>query len=601
MIERRRCRISVVLTLLLCAFFLVSTNCSRRKAGSESVESWGPLTKDPLVVKGDLGKHGGTLITALGLEPRSFNRIVSSDMATVDVSDRILADLIHVNRETQQPEPALARTWEYSADHRTLIMHLREGLRFSDGQPFSADDVLFTFQVLYDPKINSPQTDQLLTAGKPFVVTKIDDTTVQFGFAQPAYDIERVFDSVFMLPRHKLQAIYQAGKFSSAWSISSSATDIVGLGPFRFKRYMPGQFVEMERNPYYWKVDTAGNRLPYLSRLILMIIPDRNAQFLNFQSGALDILNDVRAEDFSTLLNEAGSKKNIVVQDLGPVMGSEQMWFNQDRGINPKTRKPYVNSTKLKWFTNDKFRQAVSYAIDRDSLIKLAYSGRATAAYGPATESNKLWYNPAIQKYPYDIEKAKRLLTETGFKWTRDGSSVVLRDTTNQPVQFTLLTNAGNRSREKMGALIQNDLEKIGIRVNFQPLEFSALIARFSDTKDYEACLLGTAMVDIDPSSQMNIWMSNAPNHQWYPNQSKPATPWEARIDVLMRDQSAAPTLEQRKRDFDEVQSIVSQELPFIYLVARNVLVAAKLRVGNFRPTVLDPHTLWNSEQLYLK
>ncbi|MBZ5551474.1 MAG: ABC transporter substrate-binding protein [Acidobacteriia bacterium] len=575
-------------------------SCSRKQPVQDVLENWGPLSKDALVMEGTAGQYGGTLVTAIGQEPRSFNRIVSSDTATADIADRIFADLIHINRETQRPEPSLAKSWEYSPDRRSMTMHLREGILFSDGRPFTADDVIFTFQVIYDPKVNSPQADQLKVNGQPFALKRMGDYEIEFTFAQPAAGIERVFDSIFILPKHKLETAYNAGGFASTWTVTSPPGEIVGLGPFRFSRYTPGQRVELERNPHYWKVDAGNRRLPYLSRLILVIIPNRETQFLNFKSGDLDILNDLRAEDYSVLARGSGSSK-VVAKDLGPSLGSELLWFNQNRNISSKTRRPLVNRPKLEWFTNTQFRQAVSYAINRKSLVDLIYQGRATEAFGPLTISNKFWYNPSIKQYPYDVDQAKKLLAAAGFQWATVKGQLQLRDGSQRPVRFSLITNAGNRNREKIGAMVQNDLEKIGIQVDFTPLEFSSLIARIMETFDYDACLLGPTNVDTDPSGQMNLWLSGAPNHQWFPNQKKPATRWEERIDELMLSQSTASSIEQRKKAFDEVQLIVSEQLPFIYLVSRNVLVAAKSRVGNFRPTVLDHHTLWNCEQLYLK
>jgi peptide/nickel transport system substrate-binding protein len=596
----RRIILQYGLLLSLIACLTLTLACSRQPTLQDQAEPWGPLTKDAMVVDGEIGKYGKTLIAAMNQEPRSFNRIVSSDTATADVTDRLFADLIHINRENQKVEPALAKSWEFSADQRTLTMHLRQGVRFSDGQPFSANDVVFTFQVVYDPKVNSPEANQLKAGGQPFGIKKLDDYTVQFTLAQPTAGIERVFDSVFMLPKHKLEASYRAGNFSSAWAITTDSREIVGLGPFKFTRYVPGQRVEMERNPHYWKVDRKGNRLPYLSRLVILVIPNRDTQFLNFQSGNLDLMNEVRADDFAVLTREAASK-GLVVRDLGPYLAGEQMWFNQNRSANPKTRRPFVDPVKLRWFANQKFRQAISFAINRKSMVDLVYLGRATETYGPVSASNKVWYNSGIQQFPYDVEKARKLLAEAGFHFATVKGRLELSDETNHPVKFSLMTNAGNRNREKMGALIQSDLEKIGIQVNFTPMEFSTLIAKITESFDYDACLLALGSVDTDPSAQMNVWLSNAPNHQWFPNQAKPTTPWEARLDELMLGQSTALILEQRKKLFDEVQEIVSTQLPFIYLVSRNVLVAAKSSVGNFHPTVLDHHTLWNCEQLYLK
>jgi peptide/nickel transport system substrate-binding protein len=175
-----------------------------------------------------------------------------------------------------------------------------------------------------------------------------------------------------------------------------------------------------------------------------------------------------------------------------------------------------------------------------------------------------------------------------------------LHDSSGKPVEFTVITNAGNKSREQMATMIQQDLTQIGIKVNLVTLDFPSLIERITRTYDYEACLLGLVNTDLDPSSQMNVWLSSAENHQWNPRQPSPATAWEAELDRLMRAQASATTDKARKVDFDRVQQIVAEQQPFIYLVNKDAMSAVSLAVVSSSPSVLDPHVFWNAELLRL-
>jgi peptide/nickel transport system substrate-binding protein len=188
------------------------------------------------------------------------------------------------------------------------------------------------------------------------------------------------------------------------------------------------------------------------------------------------------------------------------------------------------------------------------------------------------------------------LLARAGFR-LEDG---ILRDSLSNRVEFTVITNAANKSREQMATMIQQDLSQIGIKLNLVTLDFPSLIERITRTYDYEASLLGLVNTDLDPNSQMNVWLSSAENHQWNPKQVTPATTWEAELDRLMRAQSSAATDKKRKSDFDKVQQIVVEQQPFIYLVNKNAMSAVSPAVVGASPSVLDPHTFWNAELLRL-
>jgi peptide/nickel transport system substrate-binding protein len=226
----------------------------------------------------DPGVRGGQLVIAQRAEPKTFNPVMAVDAPSREVLRRLTADLIHINRQTLGTEPSLARAWSASADGRHYTLALRPGLRFSDGHPCDADDVVFSFGVYLDERVHSPQRDVLMIAGQPITVRKIDALTVAFDLPAPYAAAERLFDSVAILPRHQLEKAYRDGTIAQAWTLSADPSAIVGLGPFRLARYVPGERIVLERNPYYWKVDARGQRLPYLDRLTFIQVPDDNAQ-----------------------------------------------------------------------------------------------------------------------------------------------------------------------------------------------------------------------------------------------------------------------------------------------------------------------------------
>ena len=551
-----------------------------------------PAPGDRFVSRAEVGRSGGQLVVVQRTEPRTLNPITAVDSPSRDVLRRTTADLIHVNRETQQLEPALAKSWTVSPDGRRFTLALRRGVRFSDGEPFDADDVLFSFQVYLDEKVASPQRDALIVGGKPIAVKRLDQYTVQVDVAESYSTAERLFDSVAMLPRHLLDRAYQEGRLAETWNLKTPAKEFAGLGPYRFAEHVPGQRLVLERNPYYWKEDRAGNQLPYLDRVVFIFVPNEDAQAVRFQAGEADIPTRMSATNFEVLLKDQ-PRRNYELSDLGAGLTYEFLFFNLNDPAAGAAPEP---ARRLQWFRQLAFRQAVSAAIDRDGIVRLTYRGRATPLWGHVPPGNKWWVNQALAKPARSIERAKQLLRTGGFSWKTDGALI---DGQGQPVEFTLLTNAGNAERLQIATIIQDDLKQLGIRVGVVTVDLRALLDRILTTHDYEACVLGLTGGDGDPNSEMNVWLSSGATHLWRPAQREPATPWEAEIDRLMQEQIKTRDAQRRKKLYDRVQQLVAENLPIISVVSPNVLVGATKGLGNFRPTVLDHHALWNVEELF--
>ena len=551
-------------------------------------------SEDFMVTHNAPGQDGGQLVVALRSEPKTLNPVLATDISSRDVIRCLTADLIHINRSTLKTEPALARSWEVSPGGRVYTLKLRRGVRFSDGQPFTAEDVVFSFHVYLDPKINAPQRDLLIVGGKPIAVQKINEYAVRFTLAEPYAAAERLFDSVAMLPRHLLEGPYRAGKFDQVWPLTIAAAQFAGLGPFRLKEYVPGVRLVLERNPYYWKEDRAGTRLPYLDRLVFLFVDSEDAQVIRFQSGDTDVLSRFSAEDFP-LLEQTAAARDYRLYDLGPGLEFNFLFFN----LNDLASKGLPDiAAKQAWFRDVRFRQAVSAAIDREAIVRLVYNRRATPIWGPVTPGDMLWVDRQIPHPARSLERARQLLKSAGFTWNSAGA---LLDPRGRPVEFSILTSSSNVQRSKMATLIQDDLSHLGMHVHVVPLEFRALVYRLLDTDNYEAAIMGLANGDADPNPEMNVWLSSGSTHLWHPGEQKPATPWEAEIDRLMQQQLVTIHYDKRKQLYDRVQEILYQQMPLICLVSPDILVGAKDNVANFHPAILDPHALWNVEQLYVQ
>jgi len=504
------------------------------------------------------------------------------------------ADLVHINRATQLTEPALAKSWKISPDGLEYTLILRKGLRFSDGQPFDADDVLFTFQVCLDEKVHATQRDLLIVGGKPIAVRKVDAHTVVFRLEKTYGVGERLFDGLAILPRHLLEKPYQEGRLGQIGTLATVANQWAGLGPFRLKEYVAGQRLVLERNPYFWKTDTQGKRLPYLDELVFLFVPNADAQVLKFQSGESDVISQLGAENFSVLSRQG----SYTMVDAGPGLEYNFLFFNlNDAGEKTSSE----TQRKQKWFREVKFRQAVSAAVDREALVRLVYQGRGVPLWGLVAPGNRRWANERLSHSPRSLERARALLKEAGFSSSNapDGESL-LQDSDGKPVEFSILTSSSNTDRAKMAALIQDDLKQLGMRVQVVPLEFRSLLDRVTQTKEYDACVMGIASYDADPNSDINVWLSSGGTHLWNPSQTHPATSWEAEIDRLIEEQMSARTFAQRKNFYDRAQEILAEYQPMIFLASPDILAGAKNSVGNFHPAVLEPYVLWNVEQIYL-
>ena len=361
-------------------------------------------------------------------------------------------------------------------------------------------------------------------------ISKVDEHTLNISFSRTVGVGLRGLDSLSILPRHRLQKAYQNGSFSSAWGPSALPEEIVGIGPFRLKEYQPGVRVVLERNPYYWKKDKTGRTLPYLDTITFLIIPDRGVEALKFKAGEIDVIGGALDPDNFAGLRRSQAQGNYRVQDLGPGLDLDFLWFNLNPGSN-KAGRPYLDPEKRALFEKSQFRRAISHALDREAMARSLFLGLGTPHYGPVGPGNKTWNNPALPQTNFDPARARQMLLATGLKDSNNDG--ILELSQNRPLEILLLTSRGNTRRERMTQIIKDNLAKVGLRVTTQSLDTRDLILRIVSSFEYEAMLFGFTTTDVAPDIQADLWLSSGSNHFWYPNQPKPATAWEKEIDAL--------------------------------------------------------------------
>jgi len=518
------------------------------------------------------GKPGGTFYYwGLG-DPKTFNYDWAQETSSTDPLGFTLATLIEADEGGMPSLPGLAKDWWFSDDGLTFFVQIRDGLQWSDGAPFTIDDVYWTFvDVSFIPENTANGNGSYLDSNDQLPVVEIvDETTISFTWTVPQVTALRQIGFRPIMPKHILQEVVANGTYPEFWTIADF-DKLVGMGPFVITDYVEGVRIVFERNPYYWKVDANGVQLPYFDKLNYELLADQNTSLLRFEAGEIDLYGPT-AEQFPRLA-EMAAEKGWITGVGGPALGSQFVTFN-------------FNSTdpvKREWFRNDGFRRAFVYAMDRDAIIESLYNGLGSPLYGPVSPSSG-FYNPEIEQfaYKYSITRARLELRRGGFDWLPDGTCV---DANGNPVEFVLLTNAGNVVREAISNIIVDGAAKLGIKVNFRPIDFNTVVARLTDAT-YEAVVIGLTG-SVDPGTGWNVYRLDGGLHFWnYPPDYNPddhitedmyvLPDWEKRVDEIYRLQTSAVDPQDRYDLFAEFQMLFAEYQPVVFTMAQNFLYVYK-------------------------
>ncbi|MCL4557632.1 MAG: ABC transporter substrate-binding protein [Deltaproteobacteria bacterium] len=514
------------------------------------------------------------LVTAVVSDPRTFNPVLANETSSTDVLDPVFAGLTRVDPYTFKVEPELAGSWTISTDRKVVTMDLRRDVYFSDGKPFSADDVVFTFKVIYSPEVLSSFRDLFTLGGRQIKVEKVDDHTVRFILPVPFYPFLESL-SIPILPAHVLRKPLLEDLFERTWNIMTPPGQIVGLGPYVMTSYVPSQYILLKANPYYYGRDGKGVRLPYIKRRAILIVQNQDAQYVKFISGETDIYSP-RPQEIAPL-ESMGKRRHFIVKEIGLDTGIMFISFNR----NPAHyRRGGKTDPRYRWFTNPYFLRAVAHSIDKQGIIDDVYRG-----YGEPAVSfiprNVPVYHLDMPDYAYSLDRARTLLEKGGFHW----SNGILYDGAGNRVEFDFFTNSGNEQRERIASIVLSDLTKLGMKVNYKPLDFNTLVEKLTSNFDWD-CVLIALTGGYEPHDGANVLLSSGMLHLWDPAEKVPATPWEAEIDRLMTKGAEEYDIEKRAIYYKKVQKILHDELPLIPIVRQDDFVAYTDRLEGYRPTV---------------
>ena len=516
-----------------------------------------------------------TLYQGMASDPGTFNPIIVTDASSGAAINDLFEGLVRVNPKTTLPEPDLAQSWQIDDGGKTITFRLRKDVKWSDGVGFSARDVLFTMRAIYDPHVPNSMISSLTVDGSPLKVEAPDNYTVVMRLPRPFAPLLYALE-VPIIPEHVLAKALAARQFNHTWGIDTPPAALICLGPYRMERYVPGQLLAFKRNPTYWMRDETGGQLPRLFAQVLMIVTDRNAMYLRFMSGLLDVYRP-RAEEVWEL-QQKQAELHIRLQSIGVDTGSRIFAFNR----NPRHYIRHgIVDPRYKWFTDVNFMRALAHALDKRGIINLCYRGLAIPAVANISPADKIFHNPNLKDYEYDLKLAARILDEAGYRMLRPG---VRGDPERHPIVFELSTPTGNPTADQICAIYKQDLASLGITVNYRPLEFIALVNKLDTTFDWDCILIGFTGT-IEPNNAANFLRSSGNLHIWNPSQPRPSTPWEAEIDHLLDAGTRVMDPRQRAPYYWRIQEILHEQLPIIETVREIGYIAYRDSLENFEVT----------------
>lgn len=543
-----------------------------------------------------IGKFGGTFVSStIGEGPKTFNPFNTKDNISAQMSEIMYDGLVTTDVVTGETIPKLAKS--FSVNGKEYLINLRHGLKWSDGQPITADDVVFTWQnIIFDGFGNTSTRDSVMIDGKLPTVEKIDDYTVKFVTPEPFAPFLRMLSSP-IAPKHIFQPAVSRGReyFDGFLSTNTNPKEFVTSGVFRLKEYVPAQRVVFERNPNYYEINKDGKNLPYLDKLVYLIVGDINNQVLKFEGGELDEISLQGAN--VARFKEMEKHSDFSVFNIGPDTGTMYLSMNMNNRKDEKG-KYYVEPKKQVWFQDKNFRQAVDYALDRKNMVFNIANGLGYPLFTPET-LNSIFLNKNLKPYDKNIEKSKELLKKSGFTWDKAGHLI---DRFGNHVEFDLYTNAGNTEREAIGVMVKQDLEDLGMKVNFKPIEFNSLVNKLMASLDWDMVIMGFTGSPLEPNGGKNVWLSDGTlhifNQRLERDANSPRYAFEKRIDYLYTQGALATKFEDRKKYYDEYQAIVYDEKPLIYIYSPIRIVALRNKFKNIYPTSLGGVT-HNIEEIW--
>jgi len=521
---------------LFCVAAVLFSGCNGSEKASDKAAEPQPSATQPQTQKLEPA-YGDMIIRGSIGDASVLLPVLASDFASFDITGLIYNGLVKYDKDIKLVGE-LAERWEISRDNLTIRFFLRKDVKWQDGRPFTAKDVEFTYKLYIDPKTPTAYATDFLKV-KEFKV--LDDYTIEVTYSEPYAPALGSWGQA-VHPRHLLEG--------QDVTQSPLKRQPVGTGPYRFGEWKTGEKIVVDSNHQYWE------GRPYIDRVMTRVIPDPATMFLELKASRLDQmgltpLQYMRQTDTQWFKDNFNKYKYLA-------FGYTYLGYNLQ---DPK-------------FKDKKVRQALTVAINRESIVQGVLLGLGAVAYTPY-KPDTFWYNPRVEKFSYDPEKAKQMLAEAGWKDT-DGDGILDKD--GKPFEFTIITNHGNDVRKNAATIVQKDLKAIGINVNIRVIEWAAFIKNFINKRNFEACLLGWS-IGIDPN-QIDIWNSkkigeSELNFIHYQNPE---------VDKLLELGASTYDPDERKKYYDRFQEIIAEDQPYTFLFVQQSLPIISGRFHGIEP-----------------
>jgi peptide/nickel transport system substrate-binding protein len=369
----------------------------------------------------------------------------------------------------------------------------------------------------------------------------------------------------------------------------------VTSGAFRLKEYLAAQRIVFVKNPDYYIINTKKQKLPYLDKVVYLIVGDLNNEILKFEAKEIDVIS-LRGSNVARY-KEIEKNSDYKIYNIGADTGTMFVILNLNKRKNPEGQY-YVTPEKQFWFNDLNFRKAIDYALDRKNMVQNVANGLGEPLF-TAESLNSIFLNKNIKGHNQDIKKAQELLKDSGFYVGKNGK---LFDKFNNRVEFDLYTNAGNTEREALGVMVKQDLETLGMRVNFKPIEFNSLVNKMTTTLDWDMIIMGLTGSPLEPHGGKNVWFSDGSLHIFNQRTGKEKQDdrfeFEKQLDDIFEKGALEIDFAKRKALYDKYQQIVYDEKPVIYIYSPIRVIAIRKKFKNIFPSPLSGIT-YNIEEIY--
>lgn len=551
------------------------------------------------------GKLGGQFTMAILNDPNTFNDAIAVETSSLNITNQLYAYLVERSQQDLEWKPLLSESWSFSEDQKTITHTIRKGLKWSDGTILDARDFVFAYNhVILREDVKSNLRDRMFVNDLPATVRLIDDFTFSIT-VDTVYAGLLNISKIHPYPRHIWGPLigwsekdgyeYQYSlvdgkvkeenpdhivysKINSIWGVDSDVSSIVGNGPFRVSKYEKGRKITLKKNPFYFEKDHNGNRLPYLDKIVMEIIGEKDRQLAKFRDGDLDFYS-LRGEDYAVLVDQK-EKSEFEIYNVGPVASTQFVVMNQ----NPNAQD--VKQEILSWNSNKQFRRAIAHIVDRNRIINNIAYGFGYPQYSFIPRFSPYYWNDVDDtSFKFDLEKAGNLLDAIG--WIDNDGDGFREDDKGYKLSLRIVTNADNNVRKSICDLLIDNAKKVGIEIILQIDDFRTLGQKLLSGNNWDMALIGLSG-SVDPISGANVYKSQGDLHLIEPNQVNPRREWEKEVDEAWK--TANNTIDEaiRKKGWYKIQEIWAEELPWIFTYNQALLHAYDVKLGNIQPRPVD-------------